>query len=115
MQQLAAAFGTFIGYALGYVLKIAGPELKVFLVGVIRDALKDTAEVGKPNAAMSDAFFDGLPVRNETRDPKSGTGGSDVVTISGSDAGQGREVSSGESVVDAWHFDSGAEKPAGSD
>lgn len=56
MQQFAAAFGTFIGYAIGYVLKIAGPELKTFLVEVIREALKDTAEVAKPNAELDAAW-----------------------------------------------------------
>ena len=52
MQQLAAAFGTFLGYALGHALRIAGPELQAFLVGVIRDAMQSKAEIAKPNDAL---------------------------------------------------------------
>lgn len=50
MQQLAAWIGTLIGYSVGYTLKIAGPELRAFLAGAIRDALTSTGETGKANA-----------------------------------------------------------------
>jgi hypothetical protein len=67
MQQFAAAFGTFIGYAIGHILKIAGPELRVFLSGVIRDALKDTAERGSDSGPLAGDWDNGLHRRNETR------------------------------------------------
>lgn len=64
MTQLAAAFGTFIGYALGHTLRIAGPELQKFLVGCIRDALSSKVEVSKPNDPLQ-SVADGLLRSNE--------------------------------------------------
>ncbi len=75
MQQLAAAFGTFIGYALGYVLKIAGPELKTFLVSCIREAFRDTAEVGTTSGPLDDAWLGGLR-KSPHSDPKRSDGDS---------------------------------------
>ena len=49
MQQLAAMLGTFLGHAIGHTLKIAGPELREFLAGAIRDAFTSKGEVGKAN------------------------------------------------------------------
>lgn len=49
MQQLAAMLGTFVGYAIGHTLRIAGPELRAFISGAIRDALTSTGETGKAN------------------------------------------------------------------
>ena len=61
MQQLAAMVGTFFGYMIGNTLKIAGPELRAFIAGAIRDALTSTGETGKPNDDFQravDAFDD---------------------------------------------------------
>lgn len=74
MQQLAAAFGTFIGYALGYVLKIAGPELKTFLVSCIREAFNDTAEVGTRGGPLASHWDDGVR-REETHSDSNGRDG----------------------------------------
>lgn len=65
MQQLAAAFGTFIGYAIGHILRIAGPQLKDFLIGVIRDAMSSKVEMAKPNADLQ-SLADGLLRKNES-------------------------------------------------
>jgi len=73
VQSIAAAIGTCIGYAIGHILRIAGPELKAFLTGIIRDALKDSAEVGKPNIALDNAWTGGLP--DKPRAPDGGTNG----------------------------------------
>ena len=114
MNSLAAKCGIFVGVMIGSVLKIAGPELKTFLVGVIREAFKDTAEIAKPNADMDRAFFDGL-LPDKPRNPEPRTGGRDAVEQHGGLPGQERGISTGKNFDGAWHFDSGAEKPAGSD
>ena len=76
MQQVAAWLGTLIGYSVGYVLKIAGPELRAFLAGAIRDALNDSAEMGGKNAALDSAWdANGLRGGNPPRDSHTGTDG----------------------------------------
>lgn len=67
MQQLAAAFGTFLGYAIGYALKIAGPEIRVFLLEIVRDAMSKTYTIAKPDSGfnadpdLSGVLGDGKP------------------------------------------------------
>lgn len=60
MQAFAQLAGTFVGYMIGSVLKIAGPELKSFLVEVARAIFKDSAEVGSPNARLNDVWANGV-------------------------------------------------------
>ena len=72
MEKLAAAIGTCIGYAIGHILRIAGPELKAFLVGVIRDALKDAAEVGTVHKPLDDAWNRGVHRRDEAHSTGNG-------------------------------------------
>lgn len=74
MQEAARFFGTLLGYTIGYALKIAGPELRVFLIGVIRDAFKDTVEVGAPNAALDAAWSNGVRNSNEDKARTAGNG-----------------------------------------
>lgn len=55
MDTLARLCGEFLGTALGYTLKVAGPELEEFLARAIRRAISDSAELGK-----SDGPLDGV-------------------------------------------------------
>ena len=73
MQQIAAAIGTVIGYAIGYILKIAGDDLRKFIVGCIREAMNDTAEVGTSTGPLDNAW--NVLVRDETHSNSIGGNG----------------------------------------
>ena len=66
----------FLGTLFGSMLKECGPAF----IGAMLNALKDTTEVAKPNAALDSSVNDafGLPVNrgNPPRDSGSGTDGS---------------------------------------
>ena len=56
MTQLAAIVGTFLGYTVGYILKIAQKELREFLVGCIKEAMNDKADYGGTNTVAQSEF-----------------------------------------------------------
>lgn len=62
----------FLGTLFGAALKEAGPAF----IGAMLDALKDTAEVAKPNAALDGGVRDAFGLRKDApRDSGSGPNG----------------------------------------
>lgn len=55
--KLAEWAGIFLGNVLAAMLKKAGPELREFMIGVIRDAITDKpSEISKQNAALGGVY-----------------------------------------------------------
>ncbi len=52
MQQAGAFIGTILGYAIGHILRIAGPQIEEMIANAIRRVFADTSEVSKPNTAL---------------------------------------------------------------
>ncbi len=73
---MAEQLGLFLGSVLAAVIKHAGPQLREFLVGCIREALNDKVEVGSTSGPLDNAWDNGLLQSNASGDPKRGDGDS---------------------------------------
>jgi hypothetical protein len=112
VSYAAEVAGRFVGTAMGFALKIAGPQIQEILKNAIIGALKDSAEMGGSNAAL-DAMW--LHRKDETRDPQAGGVGSNSGAKPSSDAEQRRELGDRGSEAPNWDFISGSSNHSGSD
>ena len=75
MQSVAVIIGTILGYAIGHIIRIAGPQIEELLANAIKRAFKDTAEIGKPNSDLQQ-YGDSLGLfrENPSHSPAAGDG-----------------------------------------
>lgn len=89
-MSLGKLIGEIIGYAIGHILRIAGPELRIFMIGVIKDALSSKVEVSRPNDDLQSLLPNGVLRTDESNLHNSGYSDGATRVVAGSEGSSTR-------------------------